>query len=74
MKNINILIIMLVSLIVLFYATTGFGLKENYTDPIWSQPYKLYADYYPRSNGSLYGTPRDGWDIFSEIKYYDSAY
>lgn len=47
---------------------------ENYTDPIWSQPHKLYADYYPRTNGSIYGDKREGWDIFSGIKYYGSAY
>ena len=47
---------------------------ENYRDPLWMQPHKLYQDYYPRANGSIYGTPRGGWDIFSGITYYPKAY
>lgn len=68
------LILFVVVLVCLCTSTSTNRMIENYTDPIWSQPHKLYADYYPRTNGSIYGDKREGWDIFSGIKYYGSAY
>jgi hypothetical protein len=40
---------------------------ENYKDPLWMQPRKMYRDYYPRANGSIYGTPERGWNMFSGL-------
>ena len=47
---------------------------ENYKDPLWMQPSKLYRDYYTRANGSIYGTPRQGWNMFSGLNENDKAY
>lgn len=40
---------------------------ENYKDPLWMQPRKMYRDYYTRANGSIYGTPERGWNMFSGL-------
>lgn len=48
--------------------------RENYRDPLWMQPSKLYQDHYPRANGSIYGTRRGGWDLFSGVNFYPRAY
>lgn len=47
---------------------------ENYKDPLWMQPPKLYRDYYTRANGSIYGTPRTGWNMFSGLNSNERAY
>lgn len=50
---------------------------ENYRDPIYMNRYKLMYDYYPRSNGSIYGLPiRYGgnWHMFSGYPQYDTVY
>lgn len=43
---------------------------EPYRDPIYLNRYKLYHDWYPRTNGSIYGMCSN---IFSGYPYYDSA-
>lgn len=48
--------------------------RENYRDPLWISSHKLYGDYYSRANGSIYGTPRRGWDMLSGFPYYYKAY
>jgi len=72
--NLVLVLVLVLAILLCICIQRASCIKENYTDPIWMQPHKLYSDYYPRSNGSLYGTPREGWDIFNEIKYYPSAY
>ena len=50
---------------------------EGYRDPIYLNTAKMVYDWYPRSNGSIYGFPyRYGgtWNIFSGYPYYDKAY
>ncbi len=49
---------------------------EGYRDPIYLNRSKLLYDYYPRSNGSIYGTSyKDGgqWSIFSGHPQYDTV-
>lgn len=51
--------------------------REYYRDPLYLNRSKLNYDWYPRSNGSIYGYPyRYGgsWSIFSGYPYYDKAY
>lgn len=51
--------------------------REGYRDPLYLNRAKLAYDWYPRSNGSIYGFPyRYGgsWTIFSGYPYYDKAY
>jgi hypothetical protein len=47
---------------------------ESYKDPIWMNKKKMYDDYYPRSNGSIYGTYYQPWDMFSGYPSYDRVY
>ena len=68
------LLLILLAIFVICTCLDSTRTVENYTDPIWMNPHKFYADYYPRANGSIYGSRREGWDIFSGIKYYGSAY
>ena len=56
---------------------SGTGTRENYRDPIFMNRYKLMYDYYPRSNGSIYGMPLKyggNWHLFSGYPLYDKAY
>lgn len=51
--------------------------REGYRDPIYLNRKKYTSDYYPRSNGSIYGFPYgDGgsWNIFSGFPMYWRAY
>ena len=54
--------------------TKGWTAVETYKDPLWMQRSKLYADYYPRANGSIYGTPKQGWNMFSGLNSNTRAY
>ena len=49
------------------------GIVEGYRDNIWTNPQKMYTDYYPRASGSIYGTPLDGWNMFSGYPAYTRA-
>lgn len=44
---------------------------ENYRDPIYLNRQKMLCDWYPRSNGSIYGTQSH---VLSGFPYYDKAY
>ena len=51
--------------------------KENYRDPIYLNRSKFAQDYYPRSNGSIYGHNVGGggsWTIFSGHPQYPTVY
>jgi hypothetical protein len=70
--NIVVFIGALLILIVLLAIASHPGCKnEGYRDPIYINRYKLYNDYYPRANGSIYGPYSN---IFSGYAYYPSAY
>lgn len=47
---------------------------EHYRDPIWMNKKKMYNDYYPRSNGSIYGNYYQPWDMFSGYPTFPRAY
>ncbi len=76
MKNVQIIQITAVALIVIGIFIYAIKSKEpeHYRDPIWMQPKKLYNDYYPRANGSIYGTPLGGWDMMTGYPFYPRAY
>lgn len=67
-----ILIVVFVLLVIVLSKQSK--ITENYRDPIFMQPHKFYADYYPRTNGSIYGSPNGGWDLFSGVNFYPKAY
>lgn len=56
--------------ILLSYMIFG-GTKENYRDPIYLNRRKYLCDYYPRSNGSIYGEQSH---VLSGFPYYPKAY
>lgn len=47
---------------------------EGYRDPIWMNKKKMYNDWYPRSNGSIYGNYYQPWDMFSGFPVFPRAY
>lgn len=47
---------------------------EGYRDPIWPNKKKMYNDLYPRSNGSIYGTFYQPWNLFSGYQVFPRAY
>lgn len=47
------------------------GCVENYRDPIFIDQNQMKYDWYPRTNGSIYG---ECGSIFSGFPYYDRAY
>jgi len=47
---------------------------EHYRDPIWMNKKKMYNDYYPRSNGSIYGNYYQPWDMFGGYPTFPKAY
>jgi hypothetical protein len=47
---------------------------EHYRDPIWMNKKKMYNDYYPRSNGSIYGNYYQPWDMFTGYPTFPRAY
>nr|QBK85882.1 MAG: hypothetical protein LCMAC101_04770 [Marseillevirus LCMAC101] len=52
-------------------------IREGYRDPIYLNVDKMVNDWYPRSNGSVYGFNRmygGSWNIFTGYPYYDKAY
>jgi len=53
------------------------GMVEGYRDPLYINRAKFMYDYYPRSNGSIYGfdTQHGGsWNILQGFPYYDNVY
>lgn len=49
-------------------------LREHYRDPIWMNKKKMYDDWYPRSNGSIYGDYYQPWDMFRGYPVFPKAY
>lgn len=47
---------------------------EHYRDPIWMNKKKMYDDWYPRSNGSIYGTFVTPYDMFTGYPTFPKAY
>lgn len=80
MNNNNIVllgIIILVIIAFLFLVYPGKCTRENYRDPIYLNRAKMIYDWYPRTNGSIYGWSNSyggSWNIFSGYPYYTSAY
>lgn len=62
-----LLIIVFVVLLFLMFKPT----REHFRDPIYMDKDKLMLDYYPQTNGTIYGNCSD---IFSGYSYYDKAY
>jgi uncharacterized membrane protein len=81
MKIVEVIIavVIIAGIIILFMQKDGggCGTKEHYRDPIFLNRSKLMYDWYPKSNGSIYGYPYSqggSWSIFSGYPYYDTAY
>lgn len=91
MQNTTTIILVLVAIIVALYLTGCFDKvsREGYRDPLYLNRYKMIYDWYPKSNGSIYGfpvripldqgggnasTPGGGWHLMSGYPYYDKAY
>lgn len=73
-KAICIIVVVFCGILALYFSKTSY--REGYRDPLYLNRSKLMYDYYPRSNGSIYGLPyRYGgsWSIFSGHTYYDTA-
>jgi len=76
MENYTILLGIL-AILSIIYVLSKKPLIEGYRDPIYLNRQKMVKDWYPRSNGSIYGYPyRYGgsWSMFSGYPYYDRAY
>ena len=51
--------------------------KESYRDPIYMNRQKLTKDWYPNTNGSIYGFPAiygGSWNIFTGYPSYENVY
>ena len=70
MCPVNLLIALLVGSLVLYFVF-GRGAREHYRDPIYLNRKKMLCDWYPRSNGSIYGLQSH---VLSGFPYYDRAY
>jgi len=73
------LLIVLVALFVILFLWAMKGNcvhREGYRDPIYPNRAKLAYDWYPRSNGSIYGfyQPYGSWNLLSGFPYYNNAY
>lgn len=64
-----VVLLFLVGLII-YYSSKKCG-KEGYRDPIYLNRHKLYNEWYPSANGSIYGPCSH---LFSGFAYYDRAY
>jgi uncharacterized protein (UPF0333 family) len=67
------LIVLTLVIVLLFYCCTDTSKcsqkTEHYRDNIWLNKKKYQDDYYPRSTGSVYGTPRQPWDMMSGVAF-----
>ncbi|MDB4769569.1 hypothetical protein OAG24_01250 [bacterium] len=73
----SIIIILLVVLLVLYFGGFFKNVREGYRDPLYLNRTKFVYDWYPKSNGSIYGFPvryNGGWQLMSGYPYYDKAY
>lgn len=69
------LLITLIVVIVL-YRIYSCNQSEGFRDPLWMNRSKMTSDWYPRSNGSIYGYPYNkggSWSIFSGYPYYNAG-
>ncbi len=77
---VNSTIVVLILIIVLFSLAIIGGISrkiEGYRDPIYLNRQKMVYDWYPRSNGSIYGLPYQyggSYSLFSGYPYYYNAY
>lgn len=72
------LTIIAIIVIVVLWQKFASSEREGYKDGLWMNTKKIYHDYYPRSNGSIYGAPLMGkdkmWDMFNGFPVYPKAY
>ena len=69
-KHILYIIILVILAIIIYRECYKKKSKEGYRDPIYMNRFKLYQDWYPRTNGTIYGPCSN---IFSGYAYYDTA-
>jgi len=79
LQNLILFIIFFTILFVLLYSRSSKNVNvvEGYRDPIYMNRAKLVYDYYPRTNGTIYGFSRlqgGSWDMFSGYPQYYKAY
>lgn len=75
MNTCNIVLILVVFAAILVYFLNSS--KEEYRDPIYLNRSKMVYDWYPKSNGSIYGMPHrygGSWSIMSGYTWYPKAY
>ena len=68
-----IILIIILIVLLLWYKK---GKIEGYRDPLYLNREKLVYDWYPRSNGSIYGMyrPYGDWDLFTGFPFYNNVY
>lgn len=77
MNSLYLLLIIIIVIFVIYFLMRKPCQKEGYRDPIYMNRQKMIYDWYPRTNGSIYGWPMDyggSWNMFSGFVYYDKAY
>ncbi len=75
-KSVIYFVIAISAAIIGCYLYKKYNTHEGYKEAIWMDRSKLFYDYYPRSNGSIYGFPGmiGSWNMFSGYPTYPRAY
>jgi hypothetical protein len=71
LQSIIIISIIIIAIVLIIQKPT---LVEGYKDPIFPNRRKMYSDYYPRSNGSIYGNCIQPYTMFSGLNFAPRAY
>lgn len=66
----NLMLMGILLLVAIFIMVKGSNI-EGYRDPIYLNRKKMLCDWYPRSNGSIYGLQSH---VLSGFPYFDKAY
>lgn len=70
----QVVIIVIVLILILIMFCMKPCSRENYRDPIYLNRAKLAYDWYPRSNGSIYGfpVPCGSWHLLRGFPFYNA--
>ncbi len=70
-----LLCVAIVAILIIIYCCSK-NSREGYRDPIYLNRAKFAYDWYPKSNGSIYGfyEPYGSWNLFSGYVLYNNAY
>jgi len=67
----NLIIVLIIFIIIVLFFISAISTRESYIDPIYLFPQKIEEDWYPRTNGSIYGIQSN---LYSGYSYYPKAY